>query len=262
MSVDIWPIIKEQALQLSDKEPLLESYYYEVILGQSSFEDALAHQLAIKLMSDSVSDITLKELFRWAIEKDQNIVKSAEKDLIACEERDPACVNYCMPLMYFKGYLAIQAYRIAHVLWASDRKSLARYLQSQASRVFDVDIHPAARIGHGLMLDHATGIVIGETSVVGNNVSMLHGVTLGGSGATGGQRHPKIGDGVMISCGAKIIGNIEVGDSVKIGGGSIVLESVPSNVTVVGVPAKIVGKLENAEQPALTMCQKLVEINI
>jgi serine O-acetyltransferase len=158
----------------------------------------------------------------------------------------------CTPFLYFKGFHALQTHRIGHWLWNHGRESLALFFQNQMSVEFGVDIHPAARLGHGIMLDHATGVVIGETAVVGNNVSILQSVTLGGTGKDEGDRHPKIGDGVLISAGAKILGNIRVGDGAKVGAGSVVLENVPAHTTVAGVPARIVGR-PSSDQPALEM---------
>ena len=252
----IWPALVKQAQELAAREPLLASYYYNCIVEHDSFADALAYQIAAKLDSPTVPALVLDEMFSDILRESPVIAQAALADLLACYERDPACDNYCMPFLYFKGYLAIQAYRFAHFLWQANRRSMARYMQHMTSVLYDVDVHPAALLGSGIMFDHATGIVIGETAVVGNNVSLLHGVTLGGSGNKAGKRHPTIGDGVMISCGAKILGNITVGDGVRIGGGSLVLESVPAHVTIVGVPAKIIGRPAD-DAPALSMQQDI-----
>ena len=255
-STQAWETLVAQARQLAADEPLLASYYYSSIIEHANFADALACQIASKLDSATVSAITLDELFKHCLQENPAIADAALSDILACYDRDPACNNYCLPFLYFKGYLALQAYRFAHHLWLGKRKSMARYIQHKSSLLFDVDVHPAAQLGSGIMFDHATGIVIGETAVVGNNVSMLHGVTLGGSGNQSGKRHPTIGDGVMISCGVKILGDITIGDGVKIGGGSLVLESVPAHVTIVGVPAKIIGR-PGDESPALSMQQDI-----
>jgi len=252
----VWRELKTQANRLAQGEPLLQSYYHASVSNHERFEHALAHVLAEKLNSSSVSELGLIDVFNQCLARNESISDFALRDLVAYFERDPACQNYCMPFLYFKGYQATQAYRLSNILWNEDRRHLARYIQSQSSLVFGVDIHPAAKIGYGLMLDHATDIVIGETAEVGNNVSMLHGVSLGGSGAESGRRHPAIGDGVMISCGAQILGAIQIGDGVKIGGGSLVLESVPAHVTVVGVPAKIVGEAAG-DYPSLSMDQQI-----
>lgn len=252
----VWQELKSQADRMAKSEPLLRSYYHASISNHASFEHALAHVLAEKLNSTSVSELALIDVFNQCMNNNEMVSEFALRDLVAYFERDPACQSYCMPFLYFKGYQATQAYRISNILWNEGRRYLARYIQSQSSLVFGVDIHPAAKIGYGLMLDHATDIVIGETASVGNNVSMLHGVSLGGSGAKSGRRHPSIGDGVMISCGVQILGAIQVGDGVKIGGGSLVLESVPAHVTVVGVPAKVVGEA-TGDYPSLSMDQQI-----
>ncbi|HEX4297787.1 MAG TPA: serine O-acetyltransferase, partial [Devosia sp.] len=169
-------------------------------------------------------------------------------------ERDPATHRAIVPFLYFKGFQAIQTHRFAHALWAAGRRDFALYLQSRSSQVFQVDINPAARIGKGLMLDHATGFVVGETAVIGDNCSILQGVTLGGTGKADEDRHPKIGNGVLIGAGATVLGNIRVGDCARIGAGSVVVRDVPPRVTVVGVPARIVGEA-GAPQPASAMDQ-------
>ena len=254
----IWQELQRQASQMAAAEPMLASYYHTSILNHASFEAALVHQVSARLHSETITELMLKEVFGDCIHRCPDILNAALLDIIACYERDPACDNYCRPFIYFKGYIAIQAYRFAHCLWQQGRRALARYIGFRSSILFDVDIHPAAKIGAGVMFDHATGIVIGETAVVGNDVSMLHGVTLGGTGCESGDRHPKVGSGVMISCGVKVLGNITVGDGAKIGGGSVVLESVPAHVTVVGVPAKIMGE-ETDPVPSLSMNQSITD---
>lgn len=249
-----WERLRAEAAEFSQQEPLLKSYYFSVVLQHQAFYQALAFQLSQKLASQYVGEQSLHQLFIEVCEHDSDLEFAAVMDMLACVERDPACNSHLKPLMYFKGYLAIQAQRFAHRLWSQGRKSLAYYLQSQSSKVFDADIHPAATLGYGLMFDHATGIVIGETAIVGNNVSMLHAVTLGGSGVTSGKRHPSIGEGALISVGAKILGAVDIGQGVRIGGGSVVLGSIPDNSTVVGVPARVVGS-EAAEMPAFSMDQ-------
>ena len=194
----------------------------------------------------------LREVMLAALDSDTAIRRAVRLDLQAVEDRDSACHEIYIPFLYFKGFHALQTYRVAHWLWKAGRQSLALFFQNRMSTEFGVDIHPAARLGHGIMLDHATGLVIGETAVVGNNVSMLQSVTLGGTGKDEGDRHPKIGDGVLISAGAKILGNIRVGDGAKVGAGSVVLEDVPAHTTVAGVPARVVGRPASA-QPALEM---------
>lgn len=253
---EFWPELCEQTLALANAEPILSSYYFTNVLNHASFEAALAFHIAAMLDSNTVSGQLLNEVFGEIAEADGSIVTAAINDIKAYYQRDPACDNYCRPFLFFKGFMAIQAHRFAHYLWRQDRRSLALYIQHRVSLSFDVDIHPAASLGQGIMVDHATGLVIGETAIVGDNVSLMHGVTLGGTGCETGQRHPKIGDGVLISAGAKILGNINIGDGVKVGAGSVVLEAVPPHMTVVGVPAKIVGRPAE-DQPALHMNQQI-----
>ena len=252
----IWIDLQQQAIDMAGSEPLLASHYHAAIIDHEDFGSALAHSMAEKLHTAALSELSLKEVFLACLQNNPGVIESALDDLVAYFDRDPACDNYCKPFLYYKGYLATQAYRLSHELWTSGRKYLARYIHFQTALIYGVDIHPGAKVGGGLMLDHATGIVVGETSVVGDNVSMLHGVTLGGTGTQSGQRHPKLGDGVMVSCGAKLIGDIEIGEGVKIGGGSLVIESVPPHVTVVGVPAKVVGK-PMEDFPSLEMKQEI-----
>jgi len=187
---------------------------------------------------------------------DPSIAEAIRADLQAVVTRDPACRGYSVPLLYFKGFHALQSYRVGHHFWTTDRNALALYLQSRISEVFAVDIHPGARIGKGILFDHATSVVIGETSVIEDDFSMLHEVTLGGTGKEGGDRHPKIRRGVMIGAGAKVLGNIVIGEGAKIGAGSVVLEAVPPHCTVAGVPAKLVG-YPSAALPALEMDQTI-----
>jgi len=251
---NIWAALRSEADELTLSEPLLESYYYSAVLQHDKFYRALAYQLSQKLASRFVDEQSLHQLFLQEYAKTPAIETYGLQDLLAYIDRDPACDTYVKPLLYFKGYLAIQSHRIAHQFWQQGRKSLALHMQSRSSKVFDVDIHPAAKLGHGLMFDHATGIVIGETAQVGNNVSMLHAVTLGGSGVVGGKRHPTVGEGALVSVGAKLLGGIDIGDGVKIGGGSVVLGSIPNGSTVVGVPARVIGS-EGADLPAFSMDQ-------
>ncbi len=252
---DMWIEMQKQAIALSSNEPLLSNFYRKKITDHDSFSVALSFNLANFLKDDCVTFSQLQEVMEIAY-GDQKLPMTALTDIQAYFDRDPACDNYCRPFLYFKGFLAVQSQRLAHYLWKNKRESLAQYIQHKVSNLWDCDIHPGATLGHGLMVDHATGLVIGETAEVGNNVSMLHGVTLGGSGLEDGKRHPTIGDGVMISAGAKILGDISVGKGSKIGAGSVVLNSVPDGVTVAGVPAKIIG-YPSEDSPSLTMDQKL-----
>ncbi|KAL3519286.1 hypothetical protein ACH5RR_017435 [Cinchona calisaya] len=239
----LWLKIREEALLDTDQEPILSEYYQTKILSHHSLESALANHLAEKLGSSSLSSDALFEVFVKALtEEDAHGIKRAIlDDLKAWKESDPACLSYVHCFLNFKGFLACQAQRIAHKFWVQGRNVLAVILQSRVSEVFGVDIHPGARIGRGIVIDHATGVVIGETAVVGDNVTIFHSVTLGGTGkVVGGDRHPKIGDGVLVGAGTKVLGNIRVGDGAKIGAGSVVLKEVPSRATVVGNPDKMV----------------------
>jgi len=251
---DLWLAMTNEARDYGRNEPVLASFYHASILNHANFADALSFHIASKVGCDSVPAMLIRDVFSEAFVNDPSIVNSAAMDIRAHYDRDPACDHYGMPFLYFKGFQAVQAYRIAHWLWTQNRESLALFLQNRIASVFDVDIHPAAVIGCGVMVDHATGLVIGETAVVGNNVSMLHSVTLGGCGSGPGPRHPHIRDGVLISAGAKVLGNIVVGEGAKIAAGSVVLNSVAPHATVAGVPAKQVGVL-SVDLPALNMDQ-------
>lgn len=231
---------------MADREPVLASFLYATILNHASFEDALSFLLSSKLASATIHSITLRDVMSRAHEDDKTIADAAIADLLAVCERDPASCGFSHPFLYFKGFQSLQTYRVAHHLWKSGRRELALHLQSRTSEVFTIDIHPAAVIGRGIMMDHGTGIVIGETAVVENNVSIMHEVTLGGTGKQGGDRHPKIREGCLISVGAKILGNIEIGAGAKVGGGAVVLSNVAPHTTVAGIPAKLVGKVKGA----------------
>ena len=237
-----WSHIQKEAKQLVDSEPSLVSLVHETIINQVDFGHCLAFHLANKFSDACMNAVSYNHLLLGLIKENDSIVESAIADLKAIKERDPACECYTVPLLYFKGFLAIQAARIAKVLWNQNRKVMALHIQSRSSELFGTDIHPAATMGKGLFLDHATGFVVGETAVIGNNVSILHAVTLGGSGKESGDRHPKVGDGVLIGAGAKLLGNINISEGAKIGAGSVVLEDVPAHTTFVGNPAKAVGK--------------------
>lgn len=242
---NLWLKMQDEARFDVTVEPILSSYYHTSILSHKSLETALANHLSIKLSSESLPSATLFDLFVGILEADHNIMVAVKDDLRAVKERDPACISYVHCFLNFKGFLACQAHRVANKLWLQGRKVLAVMIQNRVSEVFGVDIHPGAKIGSGILLDHATGIVVGETAVIGNDVSILHSVTLGGTGKTSGDRHPKIGDGVLIGAGTCILGNIKVGDGAKIGAGSVVIKEVPPRTTVVGNPAKLVGGKNN-----------------
>ncbi|KAG8365343.1 hypothetical protein BUALT_Bualt18G0094800 [Buddleja alternifolia] len=237
----IWLKIRQEAKFDAAQEPILSKYYNSTILSHNSLESALANHLSIKLCNANLSKEALYDVFVKVLLEDNDIQHALRDDLKAVKERDPACTSYVQCFLNFKGFLACQAHRIAHSFWLQRRTVLAYVIQNLVSQVFGVDIHPGARIGPGVVLDHGTGVVIGETAVIGNNVTILHNVTLGGTGKVEGDRHPKIGDGVMIGAGAKILGNIKIGENAKIGAGSVVLKDIPPQATAVGNPAKLVG---------------------
>ncbi|MGH6866361.1 MAG: serine O-acetyltransferase [Methyloceanibacter sp.] len=253
----IWSQVRREAEDISATEPALGGFIYATVLSHDRLEDAVCHRLARRLQHAALDAGLLHKTFHEVLESEPSLGDAFRADLVAVAKRDPACSRLIEPLLYFKGFHALETYRIAHSLWKVGRKDLALYLQSLTSRFLQVDIHPATRIGRGIMLDHATGIVIGETAVVGDNCSMLHGVTLGGSGNERDDRHPKIGRGVMIGAGAKILGNIKIGDCVRVAAGSVVLKDVPPKRTVAGVPAREVG-VAGCEEPALTMDQMFI----
>ncbi|MEZ7813482.1 MAG: serine O-acetyltransferase [Paracoccaceae bacterium] len=259
LSVDpVWLRVCEEANATIVREPLLSGLVESSLLRHPTMEGSLAHRFSMKLASSEMSEHILWEIAHEALEGDRNLGLSARADLVAVFERDPACHQLMQPILFFKGYQAIQAYRIGHWLWSEGRVGLAYFVQMRVSEVFGVDIHPAARIGRCTMIDHAHSIVIGETAVVGDNVSMLHSVTLGGTGKADGDRHPKIKNGVMIGAGAKILGNITVGHCSRIAAGSVVLQDVPPCSTVAGVPAKVVGEA-GCDQPSAMMDQLLTK---
>ncbi len=254
----VWSRIRQEAHQAVLDEPLLGGMIHSSILHHDSLECALAYRTSFKLASGEMSEQILREICDEAYRADRRLGSAARADLMAILERDPASHRLLQPILFFKGFQAVQAYRIGHWLWDQGRRDMAYFMQMRISEAFGVDIHPAARMGRGIMIDHAHSIVIGETAVVGDNVSMLHSVTLGGTGKEDGDRHPKVGDGVMIGAGAKILGNITIGNCSRIAAGSVVLENLPPNVTAAGVPARIVGKAGCA-QPSILMDQMLTE---
>lgn len=252
----LWKKIREEAWSSSVNEPVLASFFHSTVLNHQSLKSALSYQLANRLDGHTMPAILIREVIDEAFSKDPEIINAAMADIVAVQERDPAVDDYLTPLLYLKGFHALQVHRVANWLWKEKRIPLAQYLQNRSSQLFGVDVHPAAVIGKGIMFDHATGIVVGETAVIEDNVSILQGVTLGGTGKEGGDRHPKIREGVMIGAGAKILGNIEIGTGAKIGAGSVVLDAVPAHTTVAGVPAKVVGR-PSCEMPSLSMEQDL-----
>lgn len=255
----VWAALRNEAERAAREEPALGSLLNAVILSHHRLSDALSYQIARKLGDQELRAMSAREIAAEAFEADPSLIVAAEADLRAVFERDPACKGYVQPFLFFKGFLALQTHRVAHWLWSHSRQTLALYLQSRMSETFQVDIHPAAKIGAGVFIDHGTGIVIGETATVGDDVSMLHGVTLGGTGAERGDRHPKIGKGVLLGAGAKVLGNIVIGDYAKIASGSVVLKPVPPNCTAAGVPARLVN-CPTCEEPARTMDHTLAEV--
>ncbi len=248
----VWSSIREAALGHVQTEPMLASYLHATILNHDRFDDAVSFHLAGKLKSQTVSGMQFREIMETAMTSDPGISQSIQADILAVRDRDPAVACCLVPLLYLKGVHALAAYRIAHWLWTDGRSLLAVHMQNRISEIFGVDIHPGARIGKGILMDHATSVVIGETASVGDNVSMLHEVTLGGTGKATGDRHPKVRRDVLIGAGAKILGNVEVGEGAKIGAGSVVLTDVPPHSTFAGVPAVMVGH-PGTDQPSLYM---------
>ena len=252
----VWARLRGEAEDVVRREPELATFIYGTILNHDRLEDAVVHRVAERLQHPDVSGELIRQAYAEALNNDAEIGAAFRSDIAAVVDRDPAADRYLDPVLYFKGFHAIQTHRLAHWLWTQGRCNFALYLQSRASSVFQTDIHPAARIGRGIFLDHATGLVVGETAVIEDDVSMLHDVTLGGTGKEDGDRHPKIRRGVLISAGAKILGNIEVGHCARIAAGSVVLKPVPPATTVAGVPAKVVGN-SGCSEPARSMNQLL-----
>lgn len=249
----VWPFLIREASVVASKEPILAKILSEFVIDRSSLEDALSWRLSSRLSKGTLPESDLRGLFFSAYKNDSTIIHAIERDLEAVKERDPACNDFLSPFLYYKGFQALSAYRVAHWLWGDKRQDLALYLQSLVSVVYGVDIHPAASIGKGILLDHATGFVAGETTVIEDNVSILHEVTLGGTGKDRGDRHPKIRSGVLIGAGAKILGNVEIGEGARVGASSVVLADVPPYVSVAGVPSKILGSLEDDTVSSLGM---------
>jgi serine O-acetyltransferase len=237
----VWSTLRVEAATAAAEEPILASLLNATVLNHATMADALAYHLAQKLGGADMNALQMREVCAAAYAAEPGLVAMAEADMRAVRSRDPACLTFLQPFLHFKGFAALQAHRVAHHMWNLGRRTLALHLQSRVSELLQVDIHPAARLGRGIMMDHATGIVIGETAVVGDDVSMLHNVTLGGTGKQGGDRHPKIARGVLIGAGAKVLGPIEVGEGARIASGSVVLAPVAAGCTVAGIPAKPVG---------------------
>jgi serine O-acetyltransferase len=248
----VWARIRDEAEAVVRNEPEIGTFIYSSILHHDTLETAVVHRVAERLDHTDVSAELIRQAYTDALEAEPKIGDAFRADIVAVFDRDPATDRFIEPVLYYKGFHAIQTHRLAHWFWNQGRKDFAYYLQSRSSAVFQCDIHPAAKIGRGIFLDHATGLVVGETATIGDNVSMLHDVTLGGTGKDHGDRHPKIADGVLIGAGAKIIGNIEIGHCSRVAAGSVVLKAVPHNVTVAGIPAKVVGD-SPCEEPSRTM---------
>ncbi len=254
----VWNTLRREAEGMAEVEPALAGFIHATVLQHSRLEDALCFHLAKKLGNDDVSTLLTRETFEEALAGDPAIAAAVRADLSAVFERDPACHSYLESFLYYKGFHALETHRVAHWLWNNGRKWMALFFQSRNSQLFAVDIHPASKLGRGIMIDHGTGIVIGETAVVDDDVSIMQGVTLGGTGKEAGDRHPKIRRGVLLSMGVKVLGNIEIGEYSRIGAGSVVLKPVPAGCTAVGVPAKLVN-CAGVDRPSQEMNQIIDE---
>jgi serine O-acetyltransferase len=252
----VWSRIRQEAEAALRAEPAMATLFFTTVINQASFEAAVIHRVASRLAHAALTSDLIIQTFEEALAADRGLSEAFRADILAVVDRDPACSRFIEPLLYFKGFHAIQTHRLAHWLWNEGRRDLALYFQSRSSEVFQTDINPAARIGKGIFLDHATGLVVGQTAVIEDDVSILQGVTLGGTGKERGDRHPKIRRGVLLGAGAKVLGNIEVGQCARVASGSVVLQPVPRNTTVAGVPARVVGTAGCAE-PARSMDQIL-----
>lgn len=254
----VWTRLRFEAKAAAADEPTLSGYIEAAILSHETICQAMSYHMAEKLAGPEMSAQQVRQIIGAAYDGNSDLVAKAEADMQATLERDPAARSMLQPFLFFKGFLALQTHRIANDLWRQGRETLAFQFQSRASEKFGVDIHPAAQIGRGVMLDHASGITVGETAIIGDNCSLLHGVTLGGTGKEVGDRHPKIGNGVLLSVGAKVLGNISIGDEAKVAAGSVVLKDVPARCTVAGVPARIVGA--PSQEPARNMDQAIPDV--
>ncbi|NTS29727.1 serine O-acetyltransferase [Phyllobacterium sp. BT25] len=256
----IWHAIRAEAEETVRNEPLLSTFLYSTILNHQSLEEAVIHRISQRLDHPDMESELLRQTFTTMLEANPAWSQVLRVDIQAVYDRDPACTRFIEPVLYFKGFQAIQTHRLAHWLWKEGRIDFALYLQSRSSSVFQTDIHPMVPMGQGVFFDHATGIVVGMTAVIEDNVSILQNVTLGGTGKESGDRHPKIRNGVLIGAGAKILGNIEIGHCSKVAAGSVVLKPVPHNVTVAGVPARVVGETGCAE-PSRAMDQLITNFD-
>ena len=247
----LWAKLRLEAKEAYQRAPMLAPLFVDSILNQPSFEAAVFHRIAARLKNDVVGLGVIIDAFNRASESDPSIIESLRVDIASVVERDPACERFIEPFLYFKGFHAVQTHRLAHWLWVTGERDFSLYLQSRSSDVFQTDIHPAAIFGKGIFLDHATGLVVGETCVIEDDVSLLQNVTLGGTGKESGDRHPKVRQGAMIGAGAKILGNIEIGEYSRIAAGSVVLRPVPAHATAAGVPAKIIKLNEDVADQTL-----------
>lgn len=254
----VWRQLREEAEAMVAAEPALSSFVYETVLNHERLEEAVVHRLGDRLGRDIVSASLIRQTYLEALMDEPELGEIIRVDIVSVFDRDPACNRFLEPVLYFKGFHALQTHRLANWLWRRGRNDFALYLQSRASEVFQIDIHPAVPVGRGIFIDHGTGLVVGSTAEIGDGVSILQGVTLGGTGKESGDRHPKIRNGVLIGAGAKILGNLEIGHCSRIAAGSVVLQDVPANSTVAGVPAKIVGKA-GCPEPARSMNQLLAD---
>lgn len=257
----IWDSLQEEARIAAQQDPLLAAFLYSTIINQRSLEDSVIYRICERLDHPDLQANLLRQTFSEMLEDWPEWGSILRVDIQAVYDRDPACTRFLEAILYFKGFHAIQTHRLAHWLINRGRRDFALYLQSRSSSIFQTDINPAARVGKGIFLDHATGLVVGETAVIGDNVSILHGVTLGGTGKEGSDRHPKIGNGVLIGAGAKILGNIHIGHCSRVAAGSVVLKEVPPKTTVAGVPARVVGEA-GCSEPSRSMDQLLVSFEI
>ncbi|MDX0653808.1 serine O-acetyltransferase [Sinorhizobium medicae] len=257
----IWDSLREEARLAAERDPMLAAFLYSTVVNQHSLEDCVIYRICERLDHPDLQASLLHQTFAEMLDDWPEWGAILRVDIQAVYDRDPACTRFVEPVLYFKGFHAIQTHRLAHWLWNRGRRDFALYLQSRSSSVFQTDINPAARIGRGIFLDHATGLVVGETAIIGDNVSILHGVTLGGTGKEGSERHPKIGNGVLIGAGAKILGNIHIGHCSRVAAGSVVLKAVPPKSTVAGVPAKVVGEA-GCSEPSRQMDQILASFDI
>ncbi|WP_150525943.1 serine O-acetyltransferase [Roseibium sediminis] len=254
----VWRKLREEAQEMVAAEPALSSFVYETVLNHETLEEAVIHRLGQRLGRDIVSASLIRQTYMEALAMEPELSEILRVDIVAVYDRDPACFRYLEPVLYFKGFHALQTHRLANWLWRQGRHDFALYIQSRASEVFQIDIHPAVPMGRGIFIDHGTGVVIGGTAVIEDDVSILQGVTLGGTGKEDGDRHPKIRRGVLLGAGAKVLGNIEIGHCSRIASGSVVLQDVPPNTTVAGVPARVVGKA-GCSEPSRSMNQLLLE---